>query len=263
MNYVETILLGIVQGITEFIPVSSSGHLVLFQSVMNLNPDHMFIEYINFGTMFALIYFFRKKIAEIIGDVFVKKNYKLATNLIITAAPAGAAGYLLASLIESSSFFSDVYVVLTALVVVGLLMIFVDKITRFNKISGIEQITARHSLAIGLIQVFALIPGVSRSGSTIIAGRLLGLNSVTAAEYSFLASVPIMLGVGLKLLVKDSEYLLNNLGTVILSNIFAFVAGMIAIKFMLQFLSKKGLAVFGWYRIVIAGVVLIYLSFNR
>jgi undecaprenyl-diphosphatase len=114
-----------------------------------------------------------------------------------------------------------------------------------------------------LIQVFALIPGVSRSGSTIIAGRLLGLNSVTAAEYSFLASVPIMLGVGLKLLVKDSEYLLNNLGTVILSNIFAFVAGMIAIKFMLQFLSKKGLAVFGWYRIVIAGVVLIYLSFNR
>lgn len=263
MNYVETILLGIVQGITEFIPVSSSGHLVLFQSVMNLNPDHMFIEYINFGTMFALIYFFRKKIAEIIGDVFVKKNYKLATNLIITAAPAGAAGYLLASFIEGSSFFSDVYVVLTALVVVGILMILVEKITRFNRISEMDQITTRHSLAIGLIQVFALIPGVSRSGSTIIAGRLLGLNSFTAAEYSFLSSIPIMVGVGLKLLVKDSEYLFNNLSVVVLSNVFAFIAGMLAIKFMLQFLSKKGLAIFGWYRILLATVVLTYLTFNR
>jgi undecaprenyl-diphosphatase len=259
MNYLETIILGIAQGLTEFIPVSSSGHLVLLQSVMNLSPDHLFIEFINFGTLFALIYFFRHKIKSIVVDVLKNKKYKLALNLLITALPAGIAGYLMAGFIEENSFFSDVYVVLAALVIVGFLMIIIEKITRFNKVSSIDQVSSRQALAIGLIQVFALIPGVSRSGSTIIAGRLLGLGSVTAAEYSFLASIPIMLGVGLKLIAKDHSYLFSNLPIVLISNLFAFIAGMFAIKFMLSFLSKKGLAVFGWYRIVLATLVLVYL----
>lgn len=260
MNIFDGLFLGLVQGLTEFIPVSSSGHLVIFQTLFNLSPDHLFIEFINFGTLFALLYFFRDKISQIIRDIFHKKDYKLASNLLITALPAGIVGFVLADFIANNSFFVSIYVVLASLAVVGLLMIVVEKITRNNKTERIEQVTARHALAIGIIQVFSLIPGVSRSGSTIIAGRLLGFNSVLAAEYSFLASIPIMLGVSLKLFLKDSAYMIDNFGMLLFSNVFAFLAGLVAIKFLISFLSKKGLAVFGWYRIILVLVVILILN---
>lgn len=260
MNIFDGLFLGLVQGLTEFIPVSSSGHLVIFQTLFNLSPDHLFIEFINFGTLFALLYFFRDKISQIIRDIFHKKDYKLASNLLITALPAGIVGFVLADLIEKNNFFVNIYVVLASLAVVGLLMIVVEKITRNNKTERFEQVTARHALAIGIIQVFSLIPGVSRSGSTIIAGRLLGFNSVLAAEYSFLASIPIMLGVSLKLFLKDSAYMIDNFGMLLFSNVFAFLAGLVAIKFLISFLSKKGLAVFGWYRIILVLVVILILN---
>ena len=260
MNIFESLFLGVVQGVTEFIPVSSSGHLVIFQNLFGLRPDHMFIEFINFGTLLALLYFFRDKIRTITKDIFSKKDYKLALNILITALPAGITGYLLADFIESNSFFVNINVVLTALGLVGILMVIIEKITKYNKTSELEQITKRHALAIGIIQVFSLIPGVSRSGSTIIAGRLLGFNSILSAEYSFLASIPIMIGVSLKLLIKDNDYLLNNLSIVIVSNIFAFLAGLVAIKFLLAILSKRGLAVFGWYRIILVCIIILGLN---
>lgn len=260
MNVFESLFLGLVQGLTEFIPISSSGHLIIFQNIFNLNSDHLFIEFINFGTLFALLFFFKHKIRNIMIDVFFKKNYKLAINLIITALPAGVVGYVLTDFIESNSFFSNIYVVLTSLLVVGFIMIMIEKITRYNKTSELEQITPRHALAIGLIQVFSLIPGVSRSGSTIIAGRLLGFNSVLSAEYSFLASIPIMLGVALKLLVKDHSYLIDNIGIIMFSNIFALLAGVISIKFLLGFIAKKGLSIFGWYRIILVIVILLIIN---
>lgn len=257
MNIIEGLFLGLVQGLTEFIPVSSSGHLVIFQNIFGLSPDHMFIEYINFGTLLALLYFFRIKIRSILNDIFNKKDFKLAINILITALPAGATGYLLADFIEANNFFVNINVVLVALALVGLLMIFIEKITRHNKTSQLEQITKRHALAIGIIQVFSLIPGVSRSGSTMIAGRLLGFNSILSAEYSFLASIPIMIGVALKLIIKDGSYLADNLPLVAISNLIAFVAGVVAIKFLLSILSKKGLAIFGWYRIALVVVIIL------
>jgi len=260
MNIFEGLFLGLVQGITEFVPVSSSGHLVIFQNLFGLIPDHMFIEFINFGTLLALLYYFRHKIRKITQDVLVKKDYKLAVNILITALPAGMTGYLLADFIESNSFFSNINVVLFALAIVGILMIIIEKITRFNKTSELDQITKRHALAIGIIQVFSLIPGVSRSGSTIIAGRLLGFNSILSAEYSFLASIPIMIGVALKLLIKDYNYLLDNISMVVLSNAFAFVSGLIAIKFLLSILSSRGIAIFGWYRIVLVFFIILIIN---
>lgn len=262
MNIFEGLFLGIVQGLTEFIPVSSSGHLVIFQNLFGLSPDHMFIEFINFGTLLALLYFFRDKIRKIFRDVFVKKDYKLTLNILITALPAGITGYLLADFIESNGFFVNINVVLIALLIVGILMVMIEKITKYNKTSELEQITKRHALAIGIIQVFALIPGVSRSGSTIIAGRLLGFNSLLSAEYSFLASIPIMIGVTLKLISQDSNYLIDNLSIVVFSNIIAFVAGVVAIKFLLSILSSKGLAIFGWYRIILVCLIITLININ-
>jgi undecaprenyl-diphosphatase len=144
------------------------------------------------------------------------------------------------------------------LIAVGLLMIIVEKLPKkSSKIDG-SALSPRRAFIIGLAQMFALIPGVSRSGSTIIASRIMGLNSKAAAEYSFMVSIPIMLGLIVKLLTKPSDrmYLLQHLDTLIVANIAAFISAMIAIRFMLNYLSKHGLQAFGWYRVGLGLIVL-------
>lgn len=259
MSWIDTIILGLVQGLTEFIPISSSGHLILVQTVLSGASDHLFLEFIDIGTLVALLVYFRHKIADIIRDIFVNKKYKLARNIVITAVPAGLVGFVLAGFIERTPFFTSVTVVAVTLAVVGILMIVADKLPHASDVQDGGKLTAGRALTIGLIQIFALIPGVSRSGSTILAGRFMGLKPAQAAEYSFLASIPIMLGVALKVLAGNHTYLIANLPTLVVSNLVAFASGMLAIGFLLRYLSNHSLAVFGWYRIGLAGLVAIIL----
>ncbi len=254
-QWFEAIILGLIQGLTEFIPISSSGHLVIAQTFMSGAGDHLFLEFINIGTMLALLVFFRTKIWKIIQDVFVNKNFKLARNIIITALPAGIIGFLLAGLIEDAPFFTSAVVVVFTLAIVGVVMVVIEKLPKLSPIKDGEKLPWWRALIIGLAQVLALIPGTSRSGSTIIAGRIMGLSPAEAAEYSFLASLPIMAGVTLKVLLTDSDYLMANLGTLFVSNLAAFVAGLFAVGFLMRYLSKHSLAVFGWYRIGLAVVL--------
>jgi undecaprenyl-diphosphatase len=254
----QTIILGLVQGLTEFIPVSSSGHLVLTQVLMAGASDHYLIEFLDLGTTLALIIYFRKKIYEILRNIFIDRNVRLARNLLLTAIPAGIVGYLLSDFINSSWIFGSVVVVAIGLIVIGIVMIILEKLPKASHVKDGEELSARRALVVGIVQVFALIPGVSRSGSTIIAGRLAGLSPKDAAEYSFLASLPIMLGVTLKLFAGHTEraYLMSHVSTVLISNIFAFIAGMIAVTFMLSYLKRHSLAVFGWYRVALGVFVL-------
>lgn len=261
MNVLETVVLGLTQGLTEFIPVSSSGHLVLVQEVFSGASDHLFLEFVNIGTLLALLVYFRKRIATILNDVFVKKNYKLACNILITSVPAGIAGYVLADFIAHSSFFASVLTVTIALATVGVLMIILEKLPKASSVKSGEALTPLRALAVGVAQMLALIPGVSRSGSTIIAGRLMGLNSAQAAEYSFLASLPIMLGVTLKVFIKESDrlYFVEHLPMLLLSNTVAFISGLFAVGFLMRYLAKHNLAVFGWYRVGLAAVLAVVL----
>jgi undecaprenyl-diphosphatase len=144
------------------------------------------------------------------------------------------------------------------MLLVGALMIVLEKIPRLNDIKDGEALSKRRALGIGLAQAVALIPGTSRSGSTIIAGRLVGLSPAAAAEYSFLLSIPIMLGVIAKLFLKSSDraYFMANIPAIAISNFFAFVSGMVAIGFLMRYLSKHNLSVFGWYRVVLSVVVI-------
>jgi len=256
MNWLESIILGIIQGLTEFIPVSSSGHLVAAQIFMTGASQHLFIQFIDIGTTVALLVFFRKRIIGIIKDVFVHKNFRLALNILITAIPAGLIGFLLASVIETTPFFGNLFVVATAMALIGIVMIVLEKLPKAKPVKDLETLPRRRALIIGLVQILALIPGVSRSGSTIIAGRLSGFSAEQAAEYSFLVSLPIMLGVCTKVLLGNQAYLADNLSLVILSNIAACLAGLFAVGFMLRYLSKHSLAAFGWYRLGL-GIVLI------
>lgn len=264
MNPIESIILGLTQGLTEFIPVSSSGHLEIVQQILNARPDdfHLFLEFINIGTLLALIIYFRHRIAKIIGDIFVRKNYKLAINIIITAIPAALAGLFLSSFISENPFFSSLYTIAIAMAVVGILMVFIDKLPKKSPLKSEDNLTKPRALTIGLAQVFALIPGVSRSGSTIVTGRLMGLNSESAAEYSFLVSIPLMCGVVLKTFLSSSDraYFFDNLGPLALGNLIAFISGLIALRFLLRFLKKRNsLKTFGYYRIVLASLILITL----
>lgn len=261
MDIFEAIILGLVQGITEFIPVSSSGHLEIVRQIFNFSAEnfHLFLEFINLGTLLALIFYFRKRIWRIIMDVFRDHKYKLALNIIITCIPAGLAGLILGDIIENNSFFNSIFTVAAAMGIVGIIMVIIDKLPHMSSLESENQLTPVRALLIGVMQTFALIPGTSRSGTTIIAGRLTGLNSESAAEYSFLASIPLMAAVCLKMFLSETSraYLGANLGPLLLSNLVAFIVGWIALTFVLSYLKKpKSLQSFGKYRIVVACLVI-------
>ena len=239
MDIFEALLLGLVQGITEFIPVSSSGHLEIARQIFNFSGEnfHFFVEFINIGTLLALLFYFRKRIWKILSDF-----------------------------IESNPFFGSIFTVAGAMAIVGIIMVFIDKIPHMSKLENENHLTPLRALIIGVMQTFALIPGTSRSGTTIIAGRLTGLDSESAAEYSFLASIPIMCAVCLKLFLDEPSriYFGKNLWPLFLGNLVALVVGWIALTFVLNYLKKpKSLQSFGKYRIAIAclliGVMLIIL----
>ncbi len=254
MNIIEAIILGLIQGLTEFIPISSSGHLVIAQTFMSGAGDHLFLEWINIGTVLALIIFFRHRITDAVIAIFKGRDYRLLIVVLIAVLPAALVGFTLASYIESEPFFMSLWTVVVMLLAVGILLVVLEKIPRLSDVSVLEKLPKRRALLVGLAQMVALIPGTSRSGSTIIAGRLSGLSQAKAAEFSFLISIPIMLGVILKLVSRgaDRVYFLNNWLSLSIGNIVALISGLIAVGFLMRFLEKRPLAIFGWYRIGLA-----------
>ena len=172
MTIIEAIVLGAIQGLTEFIPISSSGHLVIAQTFLSGASDHLFLEWINLGTVLALIIFFRKRIGVILNNIFVQHDYRLARNIIVAALPAGLIGFLFANYIERLPVFSSVWTVVFTLAIVGILLVLLEKLPRLSSVKSNDQLSWQRSLTIGLAQVAAFVPGTSRSGSTIIAGRM-------------------------------------------------------------------------------------------
>lgn len=257
MSILEGAILGLIQGLTEFIPVSSSGHLVIAQNFFSGSSEHMFLQWIDVGTFLALVVYFRQKLVNIYKDIFFHRNYRLARNIVLTATPAGLVGLLLSGFIQTNPFFGSVVTVTVALAVVGVIMIFLEKLPHASAVKDGDHLKASRALVIGFVQIFALIPGVSRSGSTIIAGRLMGLSPARAAEYSFLVSLPIIGAVLLKLIVTPDgrQYYMDNFAALTAGNIVAFISALIAVKFLISYLSKHGLALFGWYRLVLASVI--------
>lgn len=257
MSIFEALLLGLVQGLTEFIPVSSSGHLVIFQTVLSGAGDHLFLEWINIGTVLALLVFFRRRIWNICTDVFVRRDWRVALNVLVAAVPAGLVGFFFSSIISSAAFFASIWTVVVTLATVGVLLVVLERLPKASPVKDIDVLPWKRAVGVGVAQVAALVPGTSRSGATIIAGRLAGFSREKAAEFSFLVSIPIMLGVTLKLLVSstDRAYFMDNALALVVGNTAAFISGIIAVGFLMRFLEKKSLAVFGWYRIVLAAVV--------
>jgi undecaprenyl-diphosphatase len=261
MSILSAIILGLVQGITEFIPVSSSGHLVIFSHLLNVGDAFTFDVLLNFGTLLALIIYYRKRLWSIIKRVFSGKEWSLVLKVIVATIPAVILGLLLSDKIDALN--NTVPVVVATLIIVGVLMIVFGKANPEADNREIEQsVSWSSSNKIGLSQAVALIPGVSRSGITILAGLRCNLSAAKAAEYSFLLAIPIIVGASFKMLLSHAglAFVHSNLLAVVIGNLVSFTAGMLAINFFIKLLSRRGLKDFGWYRVALAAVLIILMA---
>ncbi|MBA3758231.1 undecaprenyl-diphosphatase UppP [Candidatus Saccharibacteria bacterium] len=265
MTILEAIILGLVQGLTEFIPVSSSGHLVLLHSVFGLQQDGLAFDVaLHIGTLLALCIFFYKDIILLIQGILGRNDHKKLAWLIAAATiPAVIGGALLQNEAETS--FRSVTLVAINLIVVALLMLAAERYAKnhYKSSTSLKKIRPVQAMAIGFAQVIALIPGVSRSGSTITTGIFVGLDRVAATRFSFLLAIPITFGAIAKTMLDGGgQQLSNELGIVLVGIRTAFVSGLFAIRFLIQYLAKHDLSVFAYYRILLGVLVLATVAFR-
>jgi len=255
MTIFQTIILGIVEGITEFLPVSSTGHMIIAQKILAIESTEFvkaFTVNIQFGAILSVVVLYWKRFFQ---------TFDFYWKLIIAVIPALVLGFLFSEKIDM--LLENVTVVAIMLVLGGVLMLFVDK--WFNKTNEDQAMDWKRSLKIGFYQCIAMIPGVSRSMATIVGGMSTKLTRKNAAEFSFFLAVPTMAAAsGYKLLKlfmdpAGKSMMSENLVTLLIGNLVAFVVAMAAIKFFIAFLTKYGFKAFGYYRIVVGLAILILL----
>lgn len=269
MDYFQAIILGIVEGLTEYIPVSSTGHLILAKSFLGITQKAIdpYLIVIQSGAILAVLGLYRKRVGDMLKGLAGKNpvGLKLAINLIIAFLPAAIFGVLLNDVIDE--WLMGTTPVIWALAIGGVLMLFAARWQRkafhegtdSHSFIDIEHLTWKKALIIGLVQCFAMFPGTSRSMVTIVASMAMGMKPKHAAEFSFLLGLPTLGGATVYKLVKDADALSTlEIGPMILGIIVAFIAAAIAIKWLVAYLSKHGLALFGWYRIALAIIVAVY-----
>ena len=276
MNILEAIILGILQGFTEFLPISSTGHLTVAGKLMGLisaeAPEQWtsFIAVIQLGTLVSILIYFRKDLWNIFSG-FLKENFKERKSfsnqgfnsrtgwlIIIGSIPVVIIGILFKDIIEGS-LTKDLYVISGSLIGLAVILAIAEKTAKLNK--EIKDISVINVLLIGIAQAFALIPGSSRSGTTITGALFVGLNRESAARFSFLLSVPAILGSGLLQLYEALEFINSSMAVnLIISTIVSGISGYVAIDFLLKYLRKNTTFIFIWYRIALGIIILILLS---
>lgn len=253
MNISQAIILGIIEGITEFLPVSSTGHMIIASSLMGIASESFtkaFTVAIQLGAILSVMVLYWRR--------FIK-SFDFYVKLLVAFLPAAVIGLLCIKIIDQM--LGDVYVVATTLLLGGIILLFIDWWFRKSELEPDKEVTHKNALVIGLFQVVSMIPGVSRSAATIIGGLQQKLNRKTAAEFSFFLAVPTMFGATCFKLYKfykeqggiDS----HQVHLLIIGNVLAFVVAMFAIKTFIAFLTKHGFKVFGYYRIAVGLAIII------
>jgi undecaprenyl-diphosphatase len=278
LSILEAIILGVVQGLTEFLPISSTGHLTLAGKLMNLisksHPEQWtsFIAVIQLGTMLAVLVYFWKDLINIIKD-FVhdniikpvkyseqKINSKLGWLIIIGTIPVVIIGLAFKDAIEGA-LTKNLYVITASLILLALILALAEKIAKFKK--DIGNITILDSIIIGIAQAISLIPGSSRSGTTITAGLFIGLKREAAARFSFLLSVPAVLASGVLQLYEALKFIDQTMAVnIIVATVVSGISGYLAIDFLLKYLKKNTTFLFIFYRIAL-GIFILILLFNN
>jgi undecaprenyl-diphosphatase len=265
MTLVQAFILGLIQGLTEFIPVSSSGHLVIAHHALGVFDNGLAFDVaLHAGTLIALIAYFWKDLIVYAKALFIKsKETRLTWLLIAATIPAAIIGFLLES--SAESVFRSGRLVGMTMLIFGLIMIGAEEYYKRRKQhTELEEITTKQAMTMGFTQAIAVIPGVSRSGSTITAGLFAGLDRVAATRFSFLLGIPITAGAVLKVFTEPGimEQFQQEKAAVIVGVLTALVSSLFAIRFMLRFLSKHGLYIFGYYRIVLGLMLLLIFTLH-
>jgi len=260
------LILGIVEGVTEFIPVSSTGHLILATELLGFDADKWsaFNVIIQLGAILAIVVLYWRTFWAVLEGLLRRQamSWRFVRNILIAFLPSAILGFLLINRIEA--LLGNAFVVAIALIVGGIAILIVERMAKPGEIVGVAEMPVRTVVGVGLIQCLSMIPGVSRSGATILGGLSLGVERRTAAEFSFFLAIPTMLGATTLELVKHRDTLMAGasgigFGTVAVGFVVSFVVAIVVVKAFVHYISRHGFAPFAWYRIVVGLAALVWL----
>ena len=272
MSVFEAIIIAIVEGLTEFLPVSSTGHMIITQNVLGVESTEFvkaFTFIIQFGAILSVVVLYWKRFFQLNRTPLPEGASKLKQflhkfdfywKLLVAFMPAAVLGLLFSDAIDAM--LERVEVVAVMLVIGGIFMLYCDKI--FNKGSDDTKFTEKRAFMVGLYQCISMIPGVSRSMATIVGGMSQRMTRKAAAEFSFFLAVPTMFAATVYKMYKlfkegGTEIIMDNMVVLIVGNVVAFIVAMLAIKFFISYVQKYGFKAFGWYRIIVGGLILVWL----
>ncbi|MDI9512318.1 MAG: undecaprenyl-diphosphate phosphatase [Bacillota bacterium] len=266
LELIKAIILGIIQGITEWLPISSTGHLLLAEEFLKLDVDQTFMEMfrvvVQFGSILAVVVLYFNKLNPFSKKKTVKQKtdtWNLWFKVFVAVLPAAVIGLLFDDWFDAN-FYNYITVSIT-LIIYGILFIAVENINK-NKRAGIRdlsQISYKTAFIIGLFQVLALIPGTSRSGATIIGAMVIGTSRYVAAEFTFFLAIPVMFGASLlKILKFGLSFTQLEAAILLIGTLVSFIVSIIAIKFLMNYIKKNNFKVFGYYRIGLGLIILAY-----
>lgn len=283
LNLLKSFLVGIVQGITEWLPISSTGHIILVNDLFPLDVSvdfwSMFSVVIQLGSILAVLVLYFSRLWPLCrdnGKIKIKKNtVSLWMKVIVACIPAAVLGLLIDDWLEGMLYenemkvsFTGAMVIAAALVVYGIAFIVIERINKKKqfRVNDVESLSYSKALGIGLFQSLALIPGTSRSGSTIMGASILGVGRTAAAEFSFFLALPVMFGASALKLLKffggGNSFTTDEIWILAVGCITAFLVSLAAIKFLMNFVRNHSFAPFGWYRIVLGIIVVLYFIFR-
>jgi undecaprenyl-diphosphatase len=261
------IILGIVEGVTEFLPVSSTGHLILATELLGFNAEKWsaFNVIIQLGAILAIVVLYWRTFWAVLEGV-IRKNpmsWRFIRNVLVGFLPSAIIGVILISKIEL--LLGNAEVVAWALIAGGIAILLIEKFVKPGEIVGVAEMPLKTVLGIGFIQCLSMIPGVSRSGATILGGLSLGVERRTAAEFSFFLAIPTMMGATTLELIKHHDTLLSGasgvgFGTVAVGFVVSFIVAIVVVKGFVHYISKHGFWPFAWYRIVAGAAALVWLA---
>ncbi len=271
--FIQTVIMGIVQGITEWLPISSTGHMILFDEFMKMNVSEIFMEtflvVIQFGSILAVLFLYFDKLnpfakkaergkVDVIGNTIIKKQtVTLYMKVLVAVFPAAVIGFFFDDKLDE--LFYNAHTVSATLIIYGIAFIIVESKKIIPRVESLEDLSYRTALLIGVFQILALIPGTSRSGSTIIGATIIGCSRFVAAEFSFFLAIPVMLGASaLKLLKSGLAFTGQEWAVLLLGMVVAFAVSVLAIKFLMGYIRKHDFKGFGYYRIILGILLLAY-----
>jgi len=260
------IILGIVEGVTEFIPVSSTGHLILATELLGFDAEKWsaFNVIIQLGAILAIVVLYWRTFWTVLEGLFKGQpmSWRFVRNILIAFLPSAILGFLLIKYIEQ--LLGDPKVVAVMFILGGIAILAIERLVKKSDVVGVAELPASRALGIGLVQCLAMIPGVSRSGATIMGALSLGVERRTAAEFSFFLAVPTMLGATTLELLKHRHEMLAGahgvgFGAVAVGFVVSFVVALVVVRGFVHYISRHGFAPFAWYRIVAGAVALVWL----